>query len=254
MFTWSYGVTTVSSRRDSTLPITLASLRDAGFDRPHLFVDGCENSASWHNEFGLNITARQVPIRAYGNWILALAELYILNPTADRYALFQDDVITYKHLREYLEQTPYPNRGYLNLYLAISNFKICPRDPDDSTKPLTGWYRSNQYGRGGLALIFNLQAVQLLLASQHMIERPTDAHRGWKALDGGVVAAMRKVDYFEYVHHPGLVQHQDTPSTMQHDVKLDITGKPIGERISRASPSFLGRNHDARNFLIPKSQ
>ena len=42
---WAYGVTTVPSRRDNLLPITLGSLRKAGFDKPRLARDAMD--APW---------------------------------------------------------------------------------------------------------------------------------------------------------------------------------------------------------------
>jgi hypothetical protein len=38
--TWAYGITTVPSRLTTLLPRTITSLAAAGFDKPHLFVDG----------------------------------------------------------------------------------------------------------------------------------------------------------------------------------------------------------------------
>lgn len=118
---WSYGVTTVPSRRDNVFPRTLASLKAAGFPNPHLFVDGDTNSESWVNEFGLNVTARWPRVKTAANWCLSLAELYTRDAYADRYAVFQDDFVTYKNLRAYLESVPYPQKGYLNLYSFPKN-------------------------------------------------------------------------------------------------------------------------------------
>ncbi len=41
--TWSYGITTVTSRANNTFKTTLKSLIDAGFDNPYLFIDGAKN-------------------------------------------------------------------------------------------------------------------------------------------------------------------------------------------------------------------
>src|SRR5688572_9885654 len=102
---WAYGITTVSQRRQKYLPTTLSSLQKAGFDKPVLFVDDCPNTALWRDEFKLEVVPRFPRIRTFGNWTLALLELTIREPYADRYALFQDDLVTYPHLRQYLEAT-----------------------------------------------------------------------------------------------------------------------------------------------------
>lgn len=129
---WQYGITTVPRRRDDELPRTLHSLALAGFDKPRLFVDGCDDTRSWMNEFGLEVTPRHPPVKAYGNWLLALAELFIRDPAADRYAIFQDDIIASKNLRKYLDRCTYPVRGYWNLYtlpISTSGMKALQESP-----------------------------------------------------------------------------------------------------------------------------
>lgn len=231
---WVYGVTTVPQRRKDLLPQTLASLKEGGFDRPRLFVDGDGDAVSWECEFGLEVTCRYPTIRAYGNWLLALEELYIREPTADRYAMFQDDFITYRNLRGYLERCKYPDKGYLNLYTFPSNQKEIP-----------GWYEGAllnsgpegwQTGRGAVGLVFNREAVQVLLAHQHMIERPTHAGEGHKKIDGGVVTAMNKAGWREFVHNPSLVQHTGDVSA-------------IGNKPHKKALSFRGAEFDALQLL-----
>lgn len=208
---WAYGMTTVLSRKDTHLPRTLTSLKLAGFDRPKLFIDGCtfQQAAALEEKLGLAVEVRRENIRTYGNWVLAMAELYIRNPDADRYAIFQDDLVTCLGLREYLESSPWPEeKCYLNLYTFPSNYQLAPRDKRH------GWYPSNQLGKGAVALVFDNAGVLALLGSQHMIERPKDPRRGWKSVDGGVVTALKKAGYKEMVHNPSLVQHTGLTSSM----------------------------------------
>ncbi len=233
-FKWAYGITTVPSRRESLFPRTLASLKLAGFDKPRLFVDG-DVDGSWYRShgLGLEITCRYPAIRTYGNWILSLIELYIREPTADRYAIFQDDFVTYVNLREYLDKCIYPEKGYLNLYTFPSNQQLAPAGK-------TGWYLSNQMGRGAVALVFSVGAVRTLLTNQasvdHLVERPQDAHRGHKAVDGGIVTALKKAEWKEYVHNPSLVQHTGIVSSMGNPQQL-------------LAPSFRGENYNAMDLL-----
>lgn len=242
MIRWAYGVTTIPGRRRTLLPQTLASLRAAGFDRPRLFVDGEKNPEGWEREFGLEVTTRFPVIRTYGNWILALAELYIREPTASHYAIFQDDLLTYKNLRGYIDRTmrKLPEKSYLNLYTFPANQKLCPRDLTVRREEIVGWYESNQCGLGGLGLVFRKHTVIELFCSRHMIERPLDPHRGWKALDGGVVWALQKEGYKEYVHNPSLVQHTGTYSSM-------------GNRPHPKATSFRGADFDALE-LLPRQE
>lgn len=236
---WSYGVLTVPSRRNTLLPITLRSLREGGFDNPRLFVDGSADATNYFHQFGLATTARD-QIRVFGNWVLSLWELYLREPTADRFAVFQDDLITYKNLRQYLECCPYPDRGYLNLYTFPSNQELAPKDELGRHKD--GWYLSNQLGRGAVGLIFSNEAARHLLASPYMVDRPLDPMRGWKSVDGGIIMAMNPMSaqqdgtgWPEWVHHPSLVQHTGHVST-------------TGNAGHKQAESFRGEDYDAREI------
>ena len=242
---WAYGVTTVPSRRDDLLSRTLQSLKAAGFDTPHLFVDGDKHSdgASWEREFNVSVTVRGgLPIKTYGNWLLSIYELYIRNPQANRFAIFQDDMVTYKNLLQYLEKCEYPPSGYWNLFTTGSNSfgelrKIKMAAPADG---FTGWYRANQLGRGAVALIMNLKCLQTLLGTSHMIERPTHATRSTKAVDGAIVTALNKEGWSEYVHFPTLVDHIGEKSSMGHPPHAPAIG-------------FMGENVDATTFPIQET-
>ncbi len=216
---WAYGVTTVPSRMEGLFPRTLTSLARAGFDRPRLFVDDCPHrkALEYEDKFTLEVTCRSTQLRAYGNWILALGELYIRNPAADRYAIFQDDFVTGMNLRKYLEKTTdNAAKRYWNLYTFRSNQSICPPGHE-------GWYESNQYGRGAVGLVFNSEGVTTLLKHQHMVDRVRDVGQGnggwlrsWKSIDGAVVDSFRKVGWKEMVHNPSLVQHTGDISTVRN--------------------------------------
>lgn len=258
---WSYGITTVPQRRVTTLSATVRSLAAAGFENPHLFIDGAESSHLWNTQFpGLSgVTCRSPTVRTAGNWVLSLYELYYRVPNADRYAVFQDDFVTYRGLREYLERCQYPDgsgkaqkvygaetaRGYLNLYTFPQNQALCPRlaEPHGNLQK-EGWYLSNQLGKGAVALVFNRDAVIVLLHSRHLAFRPLDVNRGHWAIDGGVVQALKDTPsthelggpWYEFVHNPSLVQHIGHPSTLDKGEQPD-------------SLSFRGEGFDVRSLL-----
>lgn len=238
---WTYGVTTVPSRVYNLLPQTLVSLEKAGFPSPRLFVDGAEAKDNRWAGFGLPVTLRE-KTTAYANWYLALLEMYLREPEADRYAIFQDDILLYRNLRGYLDQQPYPvpspplpspqesnglvhappSPGYWNLYTAPSNWLKCPNNGR-----FTGFYESNQCGKGALALVFSHEAVQVLLTAVHMVKRAVPIKvedpsckagtRHTKSIDGAVVEAMRGAGWAEYVHAPSLVEHAGDVSTLGND-------------------------------------
>lgn len=237
---WAYGVTTVKERANTPLlQQTLRSLESAGFPEPRLFVDDPHASTPP----SIQTTYRTPRVRTFGNWYLGLVELLVRHPEADRYAMFQDDFVTYRNLRQYLERLPYPERGYCNLYTFPSNQSMAPES--------VGWYEARsmeegcgnvfhgkrqQLGRGAVALIFSKDAVVALLSEPHFVTKPLDVANPWKKVDGCIVTAMNKAGWREYVHNPSLVQHTGKESTMDNRPHLQAT-------------SFRGEDFDALELL-----
>jgi hypothetical protein len=242
---WMYGITTVPSRIYTTLPKTLESLALAGFVEPQLFVDGCKDHIAYRL-LGENrsITYRYPALRIHGNWILSLYELYIRSPNADRFAIFQDDVIAYRNLKDYLDICSYPDKGYWNLYTFPPPHQSPPPDITADIRlqqrwclpEHRGWYRSNQLGRGAIALVFNNEATQLLLSNSHIITRVKNTKIGHESIDGGIITAMSNVGWTEYVHDPSLTMHIGHDSTVGHP------RYPI-------SSTFRGEQYDARELI-----
>jgi hypothetical protein len=259
---WVCGVTTVQRRRRDLLPRTLTCLCAAGFPPPRLFLDGADHAAamSYESEFRLPVTSHFPALRTYGNWLMALAELYLREPVADRYAVFQDDVLVLPDLRHYLDRTPYLPRTYWNLYTFPENQALCPMLPTQGPNSTVlgyehvGFYPSNQRGKGAIGLVFDHRTVLTLLTSQepkriapssqevtgaantYLIERPLDAHRGYRAVDGAVVEALKKAGWTEMVHNPSLTQHIGDVSVM---------GSPKQPR----AKSFPGEDYSALGLL-----
>ncbi len=220
----------------SHLPRTIASLAAGGFDKPRLFVDGALplDAQRYREAFNLETSNHWPALRTAGNWVLSMYELYYREPTADRFVIFQDDMVTCKNLRIYLERAPYPDTSYLNLYTFPSNQSLCPKD--DKGRDKIGWYPSNQYGRGAVALVFSREALVVLLSSPHLAARPQDCTRGHKAIDGGILESMKKASWTEYVHNPSLVQHTGEVSAS-------------GNRPHKLAESFPGEEFSALDLL-----
>lgn len=239
---WAYAVTTIPLRRRDLLPRTLASLAAAGFDRPHLFVDGDRDGKSWSAEFGCPVTCRDAPnVRTAGHWVLSLYELYCRDPAADRYLVSQDDAAFVRDLRTYLDRCPYPERSWLNLYTTRENLYV--------GNGVAGWHeaaelkdgvvyhgRRQQCGRGAVALVFDRPAVVALLGSPHLAARPQDCDWGHRRIDGGVSQAMNQMGFREFVHQPSLVQHTGAVSS-------------IGNGGGKESAAFPGETWSALSLL-----
>lgn len=197
---WSYGITCVPSRFQDTLPRTVTSLSTAGFDKPVFFIDGFPKAADGpypECTRGVPCVVRPLGLGAFGNFVLGMWELYIREPNADRYAMFQDDIVTCRNLRKYLEVSPYPKFGYLNLYTSGSNSK----------QNMLGWSLSDQWGRGALALVFDNETMRLLLANKTFVDHRRNAHIGRKGIDKACMEAMKSIGRQEWIHNPSLVDH-----------------------------------------------
>jgi len=227
---WATAVTTVPSRFGDLLPKTLESLAKAGFENPHLFIDGEIKDVVPEYLHPYTKTFRFARLRTFGNWVMAAWELYLRNPKADRFVIFQDDLEACTNLKEYLEKCEYPAKGYLNLLCFPEN-----------EKPKKGWYLSNQDGKGAVGLVFSNEALRTLLAQPHMVNRPLDAKRGHCSIDGGIVTAMKDAGWFEYVHNPSLIQHTGNGNSSMGHAPFPIAS------------TYLGAEFDALTLLEPRA-
>lgn len=232
-------MTTVPERRLLTLPRTLQSLVAAGFPEYRLFVDGDRDMSQWPSD----VTFRYPRVGPLGNWYLALLELYIRSPACERYAIFQDDLVAVRGLREYLDQCSFPERGYWNLFTFLDNGRVnrpgWQESPISSDDPRS----TDQGGRGALGLVFSREGVQLLLSSRSLANKPASVDHPRDKIDGGIVAAMNLVGWREHVHNPSLLLHTGTLTSVQEPEKMGKVWK------SNAS-TFPGEDVDIRTWML----
>jgi hypothetical protein len=222
----AYGICTVPARRKTTLPRTLASLAKAGFTAPVLSVDGDGDKAGWEAEFGLPVLCHPSRIGSPRNWVGLIENL--LTGQADLFLIFEDDILSVKNLRTYLETVPPPDNGYGNLGLWPKNHETLKR----RNHLQRGWQLSNQRGLGAQGLIFTRETITRILAKLE-ISRAT-------VIDGPVVDAAKCAGIREYVHYPSLVDHQISPSVMGHHYRFRL-------------PTFPGEDFDAATWMQPLS-
>jgi hypothetical protein len=236
---WSYGITTVPERPD-LLRRTLRSLAGGGFDKPIIFVDGPSHSAGVFGDLleQYEFVFRSQKVGAYSHWCLTLFELFARNHDANRFAVFQDDFVTYKNLRPYLDAVPYPEKGYWNLYTGVPNkvgFKTTNVDLAKQQESF-GFFESNQKGHGALGLVFDSERMTQIFKNPILLTRMWDPTLGDKNIDGFVVRAMREAGIKEYCHSPSLLSHTGIVSSM---------GNPTHPE----TPLFLSEDFDALSFL-----
>lgn len=216
---WAYGITTVPERFDTLLPQTVASLAAAGFDRPVLFVDG---NIPGHKDLEVVSHPRVGHLR---NWMNALFYLFATK-NADRYAIFEDDLLACRQLREYLERCPF-GKVYWNLLTHDENLIF--------TNGIPGWHLSNQLGRGAVGLVFDRATVDCLLRMERFVRSPAN---GETMSDAVVIATLKSIGYEELIHYPSLLQHVGFESTL---------GNSFGH-----VRGFLGVDYDLLSIPSPK--
>lgn len=231
---WECGVTTVPERFGELLPKTLASIEAAGFPKPRLFVDG--GAEDYSGLAGYSVTERMPKVKTFANWYLGLLELYLRNPKADRYAMFQDDVSLCRNVRGYLESVPWQPNTYLNLYTTDENVSVCP-------KGVLGPFRSKQRGRGALALVFDREGVQALLSAPVMVKRPMDPVRAHRSLDGAIIDSLGPLGWSEMCVMPSLARHTGNRSVM-HPGLVWGDGEP-----DRRTDSYRGEGFDCLELV-----
>ncbi|MBU2051383.1 MAG: hypothetical protein KKH61_20740 [Gammaproteobacteria bacterium] len=200
-----------------------------------MFVDDCRYpfQDQEYERFGCEVTNRSPGIGAWGNWALGLLELRIRFPVAKRYAIFQDDLVCVRGLRDYLDRFR-PEHGYLNLYTVQQNADQRPEGFEH------GWYLSNQMGRGALALVLPHDAVDALLSDPAFARKAQDCGHPASKIDGTVAGCLKRAGWLEYVHYPSLVEHTG--------VKRSEIGHDVGAY--RMAPSFPGEETDASVWAI----
>lgn len=227
---WAVGVTTVPERACISLPITLESLERGGFSSPRLFIDGAEDSSRYRH-FGLETTCRWPKVRGFGNWWLGLWELYIRQPRANFYAMFQDDILCCRNVRQYLEKCQFPAKSYLNLILYPANY--------NKQNPRNTWVRATGNGLGAQGLVFTREGMLALIGAKNnnILHKPSHSN-GHQNIDGAIVDTMFEAGWKEYVHAPSLICHIGEESAMNHPRQPDTA-------------EFLGEDFDALSLLYP---
>ena len=221
----------------------------AGFDKSMLFVDGCDDPASYA-PLGLSVTCRLPAVGNFANWFLSALAVYLSDPFADMYAMFEDDLILSRGARSFLEVTARSDKQYYSLYTCPVNEK----------QRVAGWSETRwctnpdgtlyQKGLGAVGLVFTREVFKTLLSDHGMLEHATDnrinthsirgvitaERRGSARVDGAVVAVLNARGVSEMCHTPSIAQHVGDVSTMGH-AKFQRSKTFMGENFDMMSVS-----------------
>ena len=227
---WAIGVT-AAPRESSTLDRTLASLRKGGWDETvHLFSEQGTEPELNGNGYGslVNIERREPALGAWGNFYLALCELYLRDPDADAYFLLQDDVVFTAGLRTYLEETLWMNDQPAVVFLHTPSH-LAPEKGTGFFPASLGWS-----AWGAQAMVFSNSAVRRFLSDLDVVEhRQKGIFDGRKNVDSVIGDWCSRNGIGMWLHAPSLAEHIGSTSTLWS--RADLTGK-------RSSADFPGED------------
>ncbi|HUT94804.1 MAG TPA: glycosyltransferase [Thermoguttaceae bacterium] len=198
---WAVGVLTAPRGRP-TLHRTLNSLQEAGFPSVHVFAE----PGSWiPQEFRkLPVTTHGQELGNLGNFFTSLVALYMMNPRADCYALFQDDVEAARGLRRWCDCEFWPeDAGLVSLFTS----RVYSDDAAGWRVLKLGFFRTY----GAQALVFRRDVLEQFLTDgasfryRKMQADGDDAVVGEWATRAGIGIAY---------HTPSLVQHVGTAAAI----------------------------------------
>ena len=221
-----------------TVDRALLSLANAGFSSVHIFAE----PGSWvPDQFAhLPRTVHGRSLGNLGNFYTSLASLLMLEPGADCYAIFQDDVEVALGLRAWCDGQLWPHdAGLVSLY-------TCGVDHDSET----GWRvlsRGMCHTFGAQAFVFRSDILKEFLTDGRLLEMREEGFRAGDDTAVGEWATRRGIGIA--YHTPSLVNHVGVTSAIAADGHgtagpLSVTRavRSIGEVAAwEPPPKTLGR-------------
>lgn len=204
---WAVGMTT-APRRIPTLERSLASVANAGWSQVRLFA---EPNTDLKNRSEHAITQRDYVLGAFPNFYLGLSELFLRDPHAQAYLMFQDDVEIAAGARKYLERVLWPQPteqcGIVSLYCPSHHLSNGHAGFQIESAGWDTW--------GALAYVFSPTSVIAFLTDAHVIcHRRRGPADGLKNVDSVAGKWCSRTGWNYYVHTPSLVQHTGRTSTL----------------------------------------
>lgn len=201
---WAVGMTT-APRKKPTVSTALSTAVRAGFTDGILFA---EPDSLIPDLQGWRLVQRESTLGAFGNSMLALAELYYRNPTADAYLMLQDDIeFIDADVKAYLESVLWIGKNTAAVSLFTSN-AYAQKSP--------GWYHfeRQQWRWGACAWMFPNAFVRAVLADRSVIDHAANPRTGKRLVDHTIASYIRRQRNFVYFPWPSIVQHIGDTSTI----------------------------------------
>jgi glycosyltransferase involved in cell wall biosynthesis len=236
-FRWAIGLLT-APRPIPTIDRALLSLAAGGFSSVHIFAE----PGSWiPDQFAhLPRTVHGRPLGNLGNFYTSLASLLMLEPGADCYAIFQDDIEVAQGLRSWCDGEFWPEgSGLVSLYTCGVDYAQEP-----------GWrilHRGMCHTFGAQAFVFGRDVLKEFLTDGRLLELREEGFRAGDDAALGEWATRRGIGIA--YHTPSLVSHVGATSSIVADGHgtagpLSVTRavRSVGDVAAwRAPPKALGK-------------
>jgi len=198
---WVVGIQTCPREEDVYINHTIAGIHRAGWDQITIFAE--PNSPV---PVGYPVTYRPCRYGDWTNWVCAFFELFIANPDANAFVLFEDDITLSMHIRNYLDWAiPKLGRfGCLSLYTPPTHHSDWKGWHDEAD---AGWALSGAQG-----MVFTRPSLQRFLSDPKILEYRFDeigkknAHKDCAI--GKWACKKERVLY----HTPSLIDHRGIQS------------------------------------------
>jgi hypothetical protein len=168
------------------------------------------------------------------NWICALHDMYVNDVHAEGYAIFEDDILICKNLRNYLEHLMprFERLGALSLYTPERQARMhfgqaCVHD---------NAYRGDAVW-GTQAVVFSNYSLAFFLSSRTTINhRRIGIGKGNNKNRDSAIGVWAKAENQPFYYHtPSLVQHVGEESSVEHEF--------------HCASDFVGDSYDAMQLL-----
>lgn len=198
---WAIGIQTCPRPEDVYIDHTIESVKRAGWDDITIFAEPDSPVPQ-----GYPVTYRPFRYGDWTNWVCAYFELFMANPEANAFVLFEDDVTSSRNIRSYLEWAiPKLGRfGCLSLYTPPKHHSDFQGWHDEAD---TGWALS-----GAQAMVFTRGSLQRFLSDPKVVNYRFDeigkknAHKDCAI--GKWACKKERVLY----HNPSLIDHRGVES------------------------------------------
>jgi hypothetical protein len=206
---WAVAVTT-APRKPATLERSLRSLAAAGFTDVRVFAEPGSTVPKWDV-----VAVHERTLGPFQNWRTSLAALRDEKPDAEFYAVFQDDVLYSRGLKEFLESDLWfaDDIGFVSPYRSegkkVKGRFIASEKYMDRREPLRERCRLGNGLWGALTYVMPRASVDVLLADEALKIRE-------RTIDLAIHPTLAAKGLRAWYYNPSLAEHMKGASSLDH--------------------------------------